>query len=96
MQANTNLYSTCSALEGSRAKATWTDVDIALCTIKKANSLVNATIEDGKSDQLGIIVMDELHMLDDENRGYLIKIDDQKVIVFTTGNLAYWNECVSL
>ena len=33
---------------GSRAKATWTDVDIAVCTIEKATSLLNAAIEDVK------------------------------------------------
>jgi thymidine kinase len=44
---------------------------------------VNAAIEDGKSDQLGIVVMDELHMLDDEKPQLLTRIVDHKVIVFT-------------
>jgi superfamily II helicase len=46
---------------------------------------VNATIEDDKSDQLGIIVMDELHMLDDENRGYLIKLMIKKLLCLQRG-----------
>jgi replicative superfamily II helicase len=46
---------------------------------------VNATIEDGKSDQLGIIVMDELHMLDDENRGYLIELMITKLLCLQRG-----------
>jgi superfamily II helicase len=46
---------------------------------------VNATIEDDKSDQLGIIVMDELHMLDDENRGYLIKLMIKKFLCLQRG-----------
>lgn len=50
----------------------WTDIDIAVCTAGKANSLMNAAIEDGKSDQLGIVVMGEFYMLDDENRCYLV------------------------
>lgn len=57
---------------GSRAKATWSDIEVAVCTIEKANSLVNAAFEEGTIDQLGIVVLDELHMLDDENRGYLV------------------------
>jgi replicative superfamily II helicase len=72
---------TCWVFGGSRAKPTWTDVDIAVCTTEKANSLVNAAIEDGKSDQLGIVIMDELHMLDDEEaRGYLIKLTFTKLL----------------
>ena len=42
-------------------------------TIEKANSLVNATVEDGKSNQHGIVVMDEFHVLD-ENRRYLTEL----------------------
>ena len=30
-------------------------VDLAICTIEKANSLVNRLLEEGKLDQLGII-----------------------------------------
>jgi len=46
---------------------------------------VNATIEDGKSDQLGIIVMDELHTLDDGNRGYLIELMITKLLCLQRG-----------
>ena len=65
---------------GSRAKATWSDIDIAVCTIEKANSLVNTALENGKIDQLGIVVLDEMHMLDDENRGYLIELMMTKLL----------------
>lgn len=70
---------------GSRAKATWNDVDIAVCTIEKANSLVNAAIEAGKIDQLAIVVLDELHMLNDENRGYLIELMITKLLCLEQG-----------
>src|SRR4051812_17877317 len=70
---------------GSRAMATWMDVDIAVCTIEKANSLVNAAIEDSKSDQLGIVVMDELHTFDDENRGYLTEFITTKSLCLKQG-----------
>ena len=46
---------------------------------------MNAAIEDGKSDQLGIVVMDELHMLDDENRGYLIELTITKLLCLQQG-----------
>jgi replicative superfamily II helicase len=70
---------------GSQAKAMWADVDIAVCTIGKANSLVNAAIEDGKSNQLGIVAMDEFHMFDDENRCYLIELTITRLLCLQQG-----------
>ncbi|KAI9813135.1 MAG: hypothetical protein M1827_004356 [Pycnora praestabilis] len=65
---------------GSKARVTWADVDIAVCTIEKANSLVNSAIEECTIDQLGVVVLDELHMLDDANRGYLMEIMTTKLL----------------
>ncbi|EEP81819.1 conserved hypothetical protein [Uncinocarpus reesii 1704] len=60
---------------GSKSRATWSDTDIA------ANMLVNTAIEECKVDELGIVVLDELHMLDDEHRGYLIEIMISKLML---------------
>jgi replicative superfamily II helicase len=46
---------------------------------------VNAAIEDGKIDQLSIVVLDELHMLDEENRGYLIEVMITKLLCLQQG-----------
>ena len=70
-----------SLFGGSKAKVNWADIDIAVCTTEKANSLVNSLIEDGKIDQVGIVVLDELHMLDDEHRGYLMELMITKILV---------------
>lgn len=59
---------------GSRSTANWSDFDVAVCTIEKANSLVNAAIEEGKDAEIGVLVLDELHMLNDEHRGYLMEL----------------------
>ncbi|EXJ85435.1 DNA polymerase theta subunit [Capronia coronata CBS 617.96] len=59
---------------GSRAAINWSDCDVAVCTIEKANSLVNAAVEEGKDAEIAVLVLDELHMLNDEHRGYLMEL----------------------
>lgn len=70
---------------GSKAKATWHDCDVAVCTIEKANMLVNSAIEEGTIDELGIVVCDELHMLDDEHRGYIFELMLTKLLTLQLG-----------
>ena len=48
--------------------------DIAICTIEKANSIVNRMLEDGSLSDLGCVVVDELHLLGDPSRGYLLEL----------------------
>ncbi|KAK4239813.1 P-loop containing nucleoside triphosphate hydrolase protein [Achaetomium macrosporum] len=65
---------------GSKIWATWADFDIAVCTIEKANSLVNAAIEDCSISQLRSVVLDECHMIDDGYRGYLLELMATKLL----------------
>ncbi|KAH6709425.1 DEAD/DEAH box helicase [Leptodontidium sp. MPI-SDFR-AT-0119] len=65
---------------GSKTKATWHDMDIAVCTIEKANSLVNAALDEVTVGKLGVVVMDELHMIDDESRGYILELMVTKLL----------------
>lgn len=65
---------------GSKSKDIWSDYDIAVCTIEKANALINAAIEENSSKLPAVVVMDELHMLDDEHRGYILELMASKVL----------------
>ncbi|KAE8441615.1 hypothetical protein EG329_004624 [Mollisiaceae sp. DMI_Dod_QoI] len=65
---------------GSKTKASWDEMDIAVCTIEKANALVNSAIEDLSIGKLSVVVMDELHMIDDENRGYILELMATKLL----------------
>lgn len=62
------LYS-CS--EGSWHAA----ADIGVCTIERASSLLNKLLEDDSLlRDIGVIVVDEMHLLGDEHRGYLLEL----------------------
>ncbi|XP_058066112.1 DNA polymerase theta [Anopheles bellator] len=50
-------------------------VDLAICTIEKANSIVNRLLEqpDGLA-VLGLVVVDEVHLISDTSRGYILEL----------------------
>jgi DNA polymerase theta len=54
--------------------------DILICTIEKANGLVNNFIMRGQADRIGCIVMDEMHALGALFNGYLLEILISKVL----------------
>ncbi|WPJ59104.1 hypothetical protein SMAC4_00360 [Sordaria macrospora] len=65
---------------GSKVRATWADFDVAVCTMEKANSLINAAITDCSISKLRAVVLDECHMIDDGFRGYLLELMTTKLL----------------
>ena len=43
-------------------------VDVAVCTIEKANSLINRLVEEKRADEVSCVVVDEMHMV--RRRGF--------------------------
>lgn len=43
--------------------------------------MINTAIEECSIGELGVVVLDELHMLDDEHRGYLLELMVTKLLL---------------
>ncbi|XP_072765090.1 DNA polymerase theta isoform X2 [Anoplolepis gracilipes] len=59
---------------------------VAIATIEKANSLVNRLMEENDLSSLGAVIIDELHLLGDPNRGYLLELLLTKLKYMTARN----------
>lgn len=49
-------------------------------TAQQANILINSAIDDSNIVNLRAVVLDELHMVDDDHRGYLMELIATKLL----------------
>ncbi|KAH8407953.1 hypothetical protein KR222_005001, partial [Zaprionus bogoriensis] len=61
-------------------------IHVAICTIEKANSIVNKLLEQGKLDELGTVVVDEVHLISDPGRGYILELLLAKILYMSRRN----------
>lgn len=52
--------------------------------LRQANALLNVAIGENSIQDLGVIVLDELHMIDDGQRGYLLEMIASKILTLET------------
>ena len=65
---------------GYQPAGSFESINLAVCTIEKANSIVNKLLEQSKLMDLGIIVIDEIHLISDNSRGYILELLLTKVL----------------
>ncbi|KAF4666605.1 hypothetical protein FOZ61_009545 [Perkinsus olseni] len=68
----------------------WTaGVDVALGTLEKVNGMVNRLVSqaDSSTSNVGTVIIDELHMVGDEQRGHILELILLKLMLFATGRV---------
>ena len=48
--------------------------DLVLCTMEKANQLITRLLASNQIHKVRALVIDELHLIGDESRGYILEL----------------------
>lgn len=56
------------------------DVELVICTIERANILLTQLLDEKRENQISMIVIDEIHLLSDPHRGFLLEVLLTKIL----------------
>ena len=68
--------------EGFSSSGGISKTDVAICTIEKADILISNILQENQENlgEIGVIIVDELHMVGEEQRGYHLELLLSKVL----------------
>jgi len=70
-----------TGLYSSRGASTFYKTDVAVCTLERANGLLNRLVVEDRLGDVGLIVVDEVHLLGDTSRGFLLEMMLMKALL---------------
>ena len=65
---------------GNKPSGKLDEIDILVCTIEKSNSLLNYFQREGTLDSIGCVVIDEIHLIGEGQRGFLLELICAKLL----------------
>ena len=76
------LYRVQGFLESFSPSGGISNTDVAICTIEKADILISNILQEDQEDlgEIGVIIVNELHMVGEEQRGYYLELLHSKVL----------------
>ena len=61
--------------------------DVLVCTIEKANVLLNIMVERGRAAELSCVIVDEVHQIREHGRGYVLELLLTKLVALSSSTL---------
>ena len=56
--------------------------NVAVCTIERGNQLINRLLKEDRLHEVGLVVVDEIHMVGDKGRGFILELLLTKILYY--------------